>query len=91
MDRTITEGGERMTGKPYITARQTDGQYRKIECEDYDDAYDKLSFMMSHNDRWSEINFVGKYGDEPYRKTIYRDPKDIIEEIAGWDAKEEEE
>ena len=80
-----------MTKELYITARQADGQYRKIECKDYDDAYDKLSFMLSHNDRWAEIHFVGRYGEEPYRKTVYHDPKEIIEEMAEWDAKEGEE
>ncbi len=71
-----------MTGKPYITARQRDGQYRKIECEDYDDVYDKISYMMSHNDRWVEIH-IWAYppNGHPYSIKVYQEPYDAIQDL----------
>lgn len=71
-----------MTKKPYITARQADGQYRRIDCEDYEDAYDKLSFMLSHNDRWREIRVWShdRDGRAEWVK-VYQEPSDAIEDL----------
>ena len=72
-----------MIKKPFITARQTDGQGHKIECEDYDDAYEKLSFMLSHYDKWREIYIWAHHApsDWSHSITVYQDPKYAIQKL----------
>lgn len=86
--------------QPYCAQnmREIRWQLKQYGCGHFaenDKEYEKRQWRMRHDcltdtDK-AEIHLVGRYGDEPYRKTVYHDPKDIIKEITGWDAKEGEE
>lgn len=60
-----------------ISGLMADGQVHYIDCDDLDEAYDRLLFMLCHNNKWAEIHV---YAGDTF-KVVYRDPAIVIEEI----------